>query len=326
MSTSIINAETRYLSTDYVAIYKSWKSFKKGKRSCLAIDKFAYLLETNLMKLSLELGNRSYVHSSYQPVVLYEKKRRDLAVATVRDRIVHRLLYEHLVAIYDKSFDPDVWSCRKGKGLHACLARTQKLLQKYPKGYIWRADITKFYDNVNHSILMDCLSRKFNQDSNVLFLLNKVINTYSTINSHSGIPIGNLTSQIFSNVYLHEFDRYVRHFIKPLAYIRYGDDFLIFFPSRMSAYKAREVATSFLLDSLSLTINPQNDILILSQYGLKFLGHNITKCYTVVDRHTTSNVLNKLNWRNASSYKALLLSKTEKERLDWILLEKYVDV
>lgn len=326
-SISILDTETtRYLSTDYSAIYQSWKSFKKGKRPSLQIDEFSYDLEANLTKLSLGLGSGSYKHGSYQPVIIYEKKRRDLAVATVRDRVVHRLLYDYLVAIYDKSFDSDVWSCRKGKGLHACLARTQKLLQKYPNGYIWRADITKFYDDVNHSILFNCLRRKISQDSNALSLLSKVIDSYSSINAQLGIPIGNLTSQIFSNIYLHEFDRFVRHHIKPLAYIRYGDDFSIFCSTSHSTYKIRALATSFLLNNLRLTVNPKNDIIIPSQYGLKFLGHNITKSYTVVNKHTTRNVLNKLNWRNAPSYKALTLSETDKKRLDWILLEKYVDV
>lgn len=163
------------LSTDYATLYQSWKRFKKGKRPSIAIDEFAYNLEANLTQLSLELSTGSYQHGGYQPVVLYEKKRRDLAVATVRDRVVHRLLYDYLVAIYDKGFDPDIWSCRKGKGLHACLGRTQQLLQRYSSGYVWRADITKFYDNVNHSTLQDCLRKKISQDSNALCILDKVI-------------------------------------------------------------------------------------------------------------------------------------------------------
>ncbi len=197
---------TNCLSTDYSAVYQSWKSFKKGKRPSFAIDEFAYSLETNLAKLSFELGSGSYKHGSYQPVVLYEKKRRDLAVATVRDRVVHRLLYDYLVAIYDKSFDPDVWSCRKGKGLHACLGRTQKLLQKHSSSYVWRADIAKFYDNVDHDTLLDCLQRKIGHDKNALDVLRRVIGSYATmLGSGIGIPIGNLTSQIFSNIlkYLH---------------------------------------------------------------------------------------------------------------------------
>jgi RNA-directed DNA polymerase len=307
-------------------LYSAWKAFRKGKRPSKAIDEFAYDLEANLTQLSFELCSGSYKHGNYQPVVLYEKKRRDLAVATVKDRVVHRLLYDYLVDIYDNSFDPDVWSCRKGKGLHACLGRTQKLLQKYPNGFVWRADITKFYDNVNHSTLRDCLHKKIGNDSNALRVLDKVIDSYSTINGQAGIPIGNLTSQIFSNIYLHEFDRFVRHHIKPLAYVRYGDDFAVFCPTLHGAYSNRDLAVSFLRDNLALTINSKNDVVVASRAGLKFLGHNITKGFTEVDKHTTRSVLSKLDWHNAASYKAMPLPETDKRSLDWILLEKYVDV
>lgn len=174
------------LKTDYQAVYTAWRKFKKGKRTSLAIDEFAYDLEGNLTRLSNELCNKSYRHGGYQPVVLYEKKRRDLAVATVRDRVVHRLLYDYLVAIYDKGFDPDVWSCRVGKGLHACLGRTKQLLRKYSHSYVWRADIAKFYDNVNHATLLDCLRRKIGQDKSAINLLDKIISSYRTIRSQSG--------------------------------------------------------------------------------------------------------------------------------------------
>lgn len=321
------NAVTKnYITTDYSSLYSAWNSLRKGKLPSRAIDEFAYDLEANLTQLSFELCSGLYKHGNYQPVVLYDKKRRDLAVATVKDRVVHRLFYDYLVDIYDNSFDPDVWSCRKGKGLHACLGRTVKLLKKYPNGYVWRSDITKFYDNVNHSTLRDCLYKKIGNDSNALCVLDKIIDSYCTYNSQSGIPIGNLTSQIFSNIYLHEFDRLIRHHIKPLAYVRYGDDFIVFYPTRHSAYSSRDLAVSFLRDNLRLTINSKNDVVVAIRAGLKFLGHNITKDIIEVDKHTTRNVLSKLDWHNAASYKALLLSEEDKKGLDWILLEKYVDV
>lgn len=281
-----------------------------------------------MSRLSLELGSGVYQHGSYQSVILYEKKRRDLAVATVRDRVVHRLLYDYLVAIYDKTFDPDVWSCRKGRGLYACLQRTQQLLQKYPGGYVWRADVTKFYDNIDHATLQSLTQQKIGNHKNAVDLTSKVINSYSQSEAGrpQGIPIGNLTSQVFSNIYLNELDRFIRHQIKPLAYVRYGDDFAVFCPTRRSAHDIRQLIIGFLSDSLRLTINPKNDAVVASKDGLKFLGHDINRGLVVVDKHTTKSVLSKLDWRNAASYKALWLPETEKIRIDWILLEKDVDI
>src|ERR1035437_93088 len=105
---------TDTLPTDYEAIYKAWTAFRKGKRPSRVIDEFAYNLETNIEELATEINSKTYKHGGYQAVILHEKKRRDLAVATVRDRVIHRLLYDYLLEKFDHSFDPDVWSCRVG--------------------------------------------------------------------------------------------------------------------------------------------------------------------------------------------------------------------
>jgi RNA-directed DNA polymerase len=131
-----------------------------------------------------------------------------------------------------------------------------------------------------------------------------------------------LTSQIFSNIYLNEFDRFVRHQLKPQAYVRYGDDFLLFTATRKQALIARNSATDFLYSALKLNINPKNNIVIAESRGLRFLGHDITNIKATVDKHTTSSVLQKLNSRNVSSYKVLYMEENAKKQLDWILLEK----
>jgi len=309
------------LRTDYAAVHRAWCRFRKAKRPSPGIDAFAYSLEANIAQLVFEIQSRSYRHAGYQAVILHEKKRRDLAVATVRDRVVHRLLYDYLLERFDPSFDPDVWSCRANKGLHKCLTRTQTLLQRYKTSYAWRADITKFFDSVSCDRLMDCLNRKIGYDQTALWLCQQVIDSYSVLPKH-GIPIGNLTSQIFSNIYLNEFDRFIRHSLKPQAYIRYGDDFLLFCPNQRLAHTLRDEAASYLKSSLHLSLNPKNDVVVAGKYGLKFLGHAITKNFAVVDRHTTKDIMTKVNTRNISSYQALPLVKSAQARLAWILLEE----
>jgi retron-type reverse transcriptase len=167
------------LTVDYRTVYGAWQAFRKGKKPSRAIDEFAYYVEENISVLSMELTGGNYQHGGYQKITVQEKKRRDLAVATVRDRIVHRLLYDFLVEVFDKSFDSDVWSCRKGKGLHGCLARTQQLLTLHQGSYVWRADITKFFDNVVHDTLIDCLRRKVGQDETAMWLCQEVVSSYA---------------------------------------------------------------------------------------------------------------------------------------------------
>jgi retron-type reverse transcriptase len=310
-----------YLRVDYGAIYKAWRAFRKGKQPTGPIDRFAFGLEAYLARLSDELTNKSYKHGGYQAISLAEKKRRDLAVASVRDRVVHRLLYDYLLPKFDTGFDPDVWSCRTGKGLHKGLARTQQLLQRHSSSYVWRADITKFFDSVDQEAMMDCLARRIGYDTTAMWLCQEVVDSYS-MQPLRGIPIGNLTSQLFANIYLNEFDRYVRHALKPQAYIRYGDDFLLFYPTRRQAHQSRQLADNFLQTKLSLTLNPKNNVIVPANNGLKFLGHTITGESLVTDEYTTRRVLNRIDLGNTSSYRALYLLEQTRNCLDWILLDK----
>jgi retron-type reverse transcriptase len=305
-------------------IWSAWRRFRVGKRPSHSIDEYEYHLVANLDSLARGITNGTYRHGGYQHALVSEKKRRDLAVAAVRDRVVHRLVHDELVQLFDHRFDPDVWSCRKGKGLHACLARTQQLLKRHPYSYVWRADITKFFDNIDHQVLKTCL-RRVVQETTLLYLCDEIINSYYKGSPNKGVPIGNLTSQIFANVYLNEFDRYVRHQLKPLSYVRYGDDALLFYPTRRAAKQARAMAGRFLKSRLGLTINPKNDVVVPAQAGLHWLGHAVTARHLLTDRHTTLRALAKVNQRNIASYKALNLAKWPKKQLDWQVLDEITD-
>lgn len=112
-------------------------AFRAGKKPSREITIFESDLELNLLRLCADLNSDSYEHGGYSHRIINEKKRRDIAVASVRDRIVHRLLYDFLVPAVDSKLDYDVWSCRTGKGLHHALERTEHLINKYDHGYCW---------------------------------------------------------------------------------------------------------------------------------------------------------------------------------------------
>lgn len=249
------------IDTSVAALYSAWHKFRKGKRASRDIIAFEYNLEQELARLSRELTDGSYVHSPYQEFIVNDSKRRRIAVAAVRDRVVHRLLYEYLNALYDKTFCYDVWSCRPGKGLDRAIDRVQHHMRSYADGWLWRSDVKKFFDSIDHQVLMRCAARKV-QSKQALQLLDTVICSYTAgAGGTTGLAIGNLTSQICANIYLHEYDRVVSHVLKPLGYVRYGDDMVLWVASRQRAEEVAAVSQQFMADTFGLQLNPGSTVL-----------------------------------------------------------------
>lgn len=161
-------------------IWRCYFKFKQGKKLTKELEYFIYYLENNLYKLYIDLNNNKYKHGNYRNFVVNDNKKRKISVAKIRDRVVHRLLYEYLVRIYDKTFIFDAWSCRKNKGLIGAIERTEKFLSKHNSSFVWRADIKKFFDNIDHKILYELLKFRI-VDIKPLQILQKVINSYYVV-------------------------------------------------------------------------------------------------------------------------------------------------
>jgi RNA-directed DNA polymerase len=300
-------------------IYKSWYAFRSGKRISKSIIAFEYDLENNLDLLAKDLQGNRYHHGGYRYLTVNDSKKRLIAVASVRDRVVHRLLYDYFEPRMDPHFDFDVWSCRKGKGLQGAIERGGTLLRRHPDAWIWRGDIAKFFDCVNHDIALSAV-RRFIPDVLAQSILQGVIRSYS-VKSKTGIAIGNLTSQILSNVYLNEFDRYIRHVIKPLGYIRYGDDFIMLLPSRAVAQKASVVGTAYLASELKLKVHATSDIIVPAKRGLHFLGVDLFAQGCSIQERTWHRMKIRLSQQNESSYYGLVNSfgsKRQQKEYLWL--------
>lgn len=311
-------------------IWGSWQKFRKGKRKTKKLEHFQYFLEENLDALHNELNSGTYRHYGYKKFIVNENKRREVAVASIKDRVIHRLAYEYLVALYDKTFIFDAWSCRKEKGLVGAIERTQSFLRKFPRSFVWRSDIKKFFDHVDHKVLTDILRFRVT-DPRAFSLLTEIIGSHRASFGEAGparakgIPIGNLTSQIFANIYLNEFDRFIKHHMKPFAYARYGDDIIILSDNLHQLHHIRKEAVKFLQERLRLEINAKHDIIIKTRRGLKFLG---------VEIFPKGRRLNKRNWQRAKtrlqpahipSYSGLVKKHSTEKRMkefNWIALEK----
>lgn len=306
----------------------------RGKKRTTELSHFIFYLETNLRKIECELKNRTYQHGSYRSFSVNDTKRRDIAVASIKDRFVHRLLYEYLVKIYDKTFNYDVWSCREEKGLLKAIERAQDFLTRDHNGYFWRGDVQKFFDSVDHQKLQNILGMRIN-DEQAMWLLQEVIGSYttncvsrseereSTVELPRGIAIGNVTSQIFSNIYLNEFDRYVKHALRIKSYLRYGDDFVIFTDNREQAVKYRKLMKQFLDERLLLTLHARNDVIFPCREGLRFLGCVIYPNNRMLQKRVWKRVLERTARNNIASYSGLVRAHCDEEKtrhFDWHVL------
>ncbi|OGL30733.1 hypothetical protein A3F37_03890 [Candidatus Saccharibacteria bacterium RIFCSPHIGHO2_12_FULL_41_12] len=304
-------------------VWLSYIVFRKGKKSSRAIVEFEGKLLENIINLAMSLQAGSYRHDPYSHKIIKDNKRRDIAVASVRDRVIHRMLYDYLVPIWDKTFIYDAWSCRKNKGLHEAIKRAQLFMRRYPDAWVWRTDITKLFDSVDKNKLK-LLLRKRTNDPTALLILDEVIDNYCSYENSRGIPIGNLTSQILANIYLNEFDRFMKHKLKPFAYLRYGDDWLCFADSQSKLVEMRKEAKVFLNTELGLSIHPTLDLIKPVRAGVAYLGVDLWSSGRRVDNAAMLKLNANLNVRNGSSYKSLLAhhhSKKHLRRFEWIALE-----
>lgn len=209
-------------------LFQAWSEFKKGKRKRKDVQIFERNLEDNLFDLHYQLKSKTYQHGNYQSFYVQDPKQRHIHKAQVPDRIIHHLLYKYLYELFDKTFIFDSYSCRENKGTHKGVKRLEKFARIVSKNYTrdcWalKLDIKKFFASVDHNILMNLLKRKIN-DPDILWLLKEVIDSFP-----KGIPLGNLTSQVFANIYMNELDQFIKHKLKIKYHLRYADDFLVLF-------------------------------------------------------------------------------------------------
>jgi len=297
-------------------------AFRRGKRPSKAVIEFESELLENILALANSLQAGTYHHGLYSHMIVNDNKRRDIAVASVRDRVIHRLLYDYLVPIWDKTFIYDAWSCRKNKGLHGAIERAQSFMRRYPNVWLWRGDITKLFESVDKKTLKRLLRRRIN-DPTALWLLDEIIDSYSSFENDRGIPIGNLTSQILANIYLNEFDRFIKHQLRIRAYLRYGDDWLCF-ADKEQMLRIRERAIGFLKRELGLSVNPKIDFIEPVYKGVSYLGVDLWPSGRRVEAKTRLKIRANLNLHNITGYKSLMSHhQSEKyiKRFEWLVLD-----
>jgi retron-type reverse transcriptase len=267
----------------------AYKKARKGKRKTKAVQEFEFNLENNLLRLKHELETFTYKPLPIKQFVVRDPKTRLISASHFRDRVVHHALCNIIEPVFDRTFIHDSCANRLGKGNSKALERFDRFkikvsgngrLVNEPKddsmviGYVMKADIRHYFDAVDHEILMEIIQRRIN-DAKVLNLTRKILDNHMTECPGKGMPIGNMTSQFFANLYLNELDYFVKHKLRAKCYIRYVDDFVIFHNSKQQLEEWKEQIGVFLENELKLELHPEKSQVHALHKGTNFLGFRI---------------------------------------------------
>jgi retron-type reverse transcriptase len=285
----------RIISLDNLLL--SWSEFKSGKRGKPDVQAFERNLEENLFNLHWELKNGSYRHQPYQSFLIFDPKLRQIHKAEVRDRVIHHAVFRILYALLDPTFVFDTYSCRVSKGTHRAVKRLESFTKSVGHNYrrpcyFLKCDVRKFFASVDHDTLKELIARRIT-DANTLKLVNKIIDSFQ-VNSGKGLPIGNLTSQIFANVYMDVFDKFIKHELRVRHYVRYTDDFIVVSENKKYLEDLILQMEMFLEQKLKLNLHPKKVILNKLTQGIDFLGYVVLPYHQVLRTKTKNRMFKKL--------------------------------
>lgn len=269
-------------------LHAAFRKAAKGKGLRADCAEFAYGRERELLLLQEELQSGTYRHGPYREFTVRDPKMREVKAARFRDRVVHHALCNVIEPIFEARFLPESFACRKGKGTLAALKACRREVRRFAGGYALKADVSKFFHTVDHRVLLDLLGRKI-ADEKVMRLCALILassedsrfRTYfpddDLFARHrpTGIPIGNLTSQLFANIYLHELDRFVKTELRHAAYLRYMDDFLLFGPEKSGLWRAFARVEEFMTEKLRLRLHPVKRTVSPVHGGVDWVGYRV---------------------------------------------------
>lgn len=278
-------------------LFAAWKTYRNGKQQKGDVQAFQFRLEDNLFRLHDELRTGNYQPSKYQQFLITDPKTRIISKALVRDRLLHQAIYQKLYPVFDQTFIFDSYSCRNGKGTHKAFARLVEKVRIVSRNYtgpFWalKMDIKKFFDSVDHEILIGLLGERV-ADPLLMGLLKKIIYSFS-FSPGKGMPLGNLTSQLFANIYLDPFDKFVKHQLKAKHYLRYADDFLVLSsnPGELLGYFVE--MNRFLKEKLKLSIHPDKTSLRKLGWGIDFVGYVAFPHHQIPRQKTLKRIYRKV--------------------------------
>ena len=261
---------------------------QRGKRYTPATLEFNHRLESELPRLQRQLIEHTYRPGNYRTFTIYDAKPRLISAAPYRDRVVHHALCNVVEPIFERVFIHDSYACRKGKGTHAAADRLTHFMQNHD--YALQCDVRKYFPSIDHEILKSLLRRKI-ACPETLQLMDVLIDhsnrqdpvtayfegddLFTPFERRRGLPIGNQTSQFFSNVYLNPLDHFIKEELGCRAYVRYVDDFIVLDDDKERLWEVRARIEEFMHRRLRLEMHPVKQCVMPVTTAVNFVGYRI---------------------------------------------------
>jgi len=289
----------------YKNLELAFKKASKGKRKKFYVIEFEKDLHKNLLELKRELEMETYRPHPLTKFTIRDPKTRLIRKSIFRDRIVHHAIVNILEPIYEPRFISDNFANRVGKGTIAAIQRFDKYKQEVTKngrlirnplddnmviGYVLKADIKKFFDSVNQNKLIEILKRKI-KDEKIIWLIIKILKNFD--DKIKGMPLGNMTSQFFANLYLNDLDQFVKNRLKMKHYIRYVDDFIILHENKKVLENCMDKIQKYLMN-LKIELHPNKSKIFPLYRGVDFLGFKIFYYYKRARKRNINNFKRRL--------------------------------
>jgi RNA-directed DNA polymerase len=295
---------------DFKNLHQAYLEARKGKRYRQEVLEFNNLLEENLIQIQNELIWKTYQVGRYRNFFVYEPKKRLIMALPFKDRVVQWAIYRVLNPLLDKRYIQDSYACRVGYGSHKAVKRIRywlRYLSRRPgKTYALKLDVSKYFYRVDHDVLMNILGRIID-DPDVMWLLETIIRSEHNfgvmLGDHDyqqpmvaglGMPIGNLTSQMFANLYLNELDQFVKHVLKVKYYARYMDDMIVLHKNKRLLWHIKREMGGF-LSGLKLTLNNKTSVRPTA-YGVDFCGYRIWPTHIKLRKKTALKMKRRLRY------------------------------
>ncbi|MFA5174461.1 MAG: reverse transcriptase domain-containing protein [Candidatus Pacearchaeota archaeon] len=276
----------------------AWRKARKGKTKKDYVIKFEKNFRENILKLHEELKNKTYFPKPLKTFILRDPKTRKISKSIFRDRIVHHSIINIIEPIFEKIFIHDSCANRIGKGTLFALKRLDLFKRKVSfngtkKVYCLKADIKHYFQEVNHEVLISILQRKI-EDEKLMNLIRKIL-INRKVEEGVGMPLGNLTSQFFANVYLNELDYFIKPKLKAKYYIRYVDDFVILHKSKEQLEIWKKEIDEFLKEKLKIELHPDKSRIIGLSRGIDFVGFRNFYYFRLLRKRNIKNFINKID-------------------------------
>jgi len=311
----------------------------KGKRGRVPAADFEHKVADKVVRLREELTRQIYHPGAYHHFYIHEPKRRKISAAPFRDRVVHHALCNLIEPVFDRFFIPDSYANRLNRGTHVAVDRLQYFTRRYD--YVLRMDIVKHFPSLDHAILRAEVARVI-ADPNILWLIDGIlasgadvlVDEYEMVYFHGddlfavnrprGLPIGNLTSQFWSNVYMNSFDWFVKRELGCHAYLRYVDDFALFSKDKRVLWAWRD-AIHERLAHLRLTAHPEAQVARTID-GVPWLGFVVYPTHRLLKRRNAVNFTRRLE-HNIDAYERgeIPFAELDASVQGWINHVRYAD-